>query len=47
MKKLFNMQMVERGSITEHLDEFNIITNQLQSVKIKFEYDVRYLLLLC
>jgi hypothetical protein len=32
MKKLFNMNMSEGGSIADHLNEFNTITNQLSSV---------------
>jgi len=47
MKRLFNMEMVEEGSIPKHVNEFNTITNQLHSIKIKFEDEVRALLLLC
>jgi hypothetical protein len=33
MKILFNMEMSEGGSIADHLNEFNTVTNQLSSVK--------------
>jgi hypothetical protein len=36
MKKLFNLKMVEKASVVQHLNEFNIITNQLSSVEIDF-----------
>ena len=32
MKLLFNMNMSEGGSVTNHLNEFNIVTNQLSYV---------------
>ena len=32
MKWLFNMKMVQCGSITDHLNEFNVVTYQLSSV---------------
>lgn len=47
MKKLFNLQMVEGGYIPKHLNEFNTITNQLDSLKLKFDDEVKALLLLC
>ena len=34
MKKLYNLKMKEGGLVAEHLKAFNIITNQLASVKI-------------
>jgi len=39
--------MIEGGSVTYHLNEFNTITSQLTSVKVKFEEEVRALLVLC
>jgi len=39
--------MVEGGSILEHLNEFNTITNQLDSMKLKFDDELKVLLLLC
>ena len=47
MKHLFNMKMGEGGSIENHLNEFNIVTNQLSSVKISFDEKVGDLLILC
>ena len=34
MKKLFNLKMAEGMPITQHLNEFNTITNQLSFVEI-------------
>ena len=36
MKKLFNLKMAEGTPVTQHLNEFNTITNQLSSVEIDF-----------
>jgi hypothetical protein len=47
MKRLFNMKMSEGGSIANHLNDFNTVTNQLSSVKVDFDYEVRDLLILC
>ena len=47
MKRLFNMTMVEGGSVTDHLNEFNTVTSQLTSVKLNFDEEVRALLILC
>ena len=47
MKCLFNMKMVEGGSITDHLNEFNTITSQLSSVGVNFDEEIRALLILC
>jgi hypothetical protein len=47
MKRLFNMKMLEGGSIADHLNEFNMVTNQLSSVKVEFDDKVRALLILC
>ena len=40
MKRLFIMKMGEGGSIANHLNEFNIATRQLSSVKISFNEEV-------
>ena len=37
MKKLFNLKMVDNGSIVEHLNEFNTLTSQLESIEINFD----------
>jgi hypothetical protein len=46
MKILFNMNMLEGGSIADHLNEFNTVTNQLSSIKVDFDDEVRDLLML-
>ena len=46
MKKLFNLNMVENASITQHLNEFNTITNQLSFVEIDFDDEIRVLIVL-
>ena len=46
MKKLFNLKMAENSSVAQHLNEFNIITNQLSSVKIDFDDEIRALIVL-
>ena len=46
MKKLFNLKMTEGMTVTQHLNEFNTITNQLSSVKIDFDDEIRALILL-
>jgi len=43
VKRLFNMKMSEGGSITDHLNEFNMVTSQLSSVKVNFDDEVRAL----
>jgi hypothetical protein len=47
MKRLFNMNMSEGGSVADHLNEFNTVTNQLSSIKVDFDDEVRALLILC
>jgi len=47
MKRLFNMKMVEGGSVTDHLNEFNMVTSQLTYVNVNFDDEVRALLILC
>jgi hypothetical protein len=46
MKRLFNMNMSEGGSVADHLNEFNVVTNQLSSVKVEFDDEVKALLIL-
>ena len=41
MKKLFNLKKVEGTSVAQHLNEFNTITNQVSSVEIQFDDEVR------
>ncbi|KAK2994756.1 hypothetical protein RJ640_013405 [Escallonia rubra] len=47
MKKLFNIRMSENGSVVDHLNDFNGVTNQLESVGINFDDEIRALLFLC
>ena len=46
MKKLFNLNKAEVTPIAQHLNEFNTITNQLSSVEIEFDDEVRALITL-
>jgi hypothetical protein len=46
MKILFNMDMSEGGFVANHLNEFNMVTNQLSFVKVEFDDEVRDLLIL-
>jgi hypothetical protein len=46
MKRLFNMKISEGGSVADHLNEFNTVTNQLSFVKVDFDDEVRDLLTL-
>jgi hypothetical protein len=47
LKRLFNMKMSEGGSLADHLNEFNKVTNKLSSVKVTYDDEVRDLLILC
>jgi hypothetical protein len=47
MKRLFNMKMSEGGSVADHLNDFNTVTNQLSSIKVDFDDEVKALLILC
>ena len=46
MKKLFNLEMEDSGSVAEHLNEFNALMSQLESVEINFDNKIRVLVLL-
>ena len=46
MKKLLNLKKAKGTPIAWHLNEFNIITNQLSTVGIEFDDEVRALILL-
>ena len=41
------MNMLEGGSIADHLNDFNIVTSQLSSVGVNFDDEVRAILFLC
>lgn len=40
MKKWFILKMGEGAPVVEHLNEFNMIVNQLSSVEINFDDEV-------
>ena len=46
MKKLFNLKMADNASVVQHLNEFNTITNQLSSIEIDFNDEIRALIVL-
>ena len=46
MKKLFNLKKAEGTPVAHHLNEFNTITNQLSTVGVEFNDEVRVLILL-
>ncbi len=46
MKKLFNLKMAKVAAVAKHLNEFNTITNQLSSVEIEFDDEIRVLIVL-
>ena len=46
MKKLFNLKMAENALVAQHLNEFNTIINQLSSVEIDFNDEIRALIIL-
>ena len=46
MKNLFNLKMTENVSFAQHLNKFNIITNQLSTVEIEFDDEIRALIVL-
>jgi hypothetical protein len=47
MKILFDMKMLEGGPVVDHLNEFNMVNNQLIFVKVDFDDEVRALLIVC
>jgi hypothetical protein len=47
MEIFFNINMSEGGSVADHSNEFNIVTNQLSYVKVDIDDEVRALLILC
>jgi hypothetical protein len=46
MERLFNMNMSEGGSVADHLNEFNMVTNQLSSIKVDFDDEFMDILIL-
>lgn len=46
MKKLLNLNMAEGAPVAKNLNEFDITTNQLFSVSIEFDDEIRTLIVL-
>ena len=46
MRRLFNLQMSETGSVSDHINEFNMIVSQLNSVDINFEDEIKALIVM-
>ena len=46
MRRLFNLQMSEGGSVVDHINEFNMIVSQLNLVEINFEDKIKALILM-
>ena len=46
MRRLFNLQMSETASVCDHINEFNMIVSQLNSVDINFEDEIKVLILM-
>ena len=46
MRRLLNLQMSETGSVSDHINEFNMIVSQLNSVYINFEDEIKALILM-
>ena len=44
--RLFNLQMSGNGSISDHINEFNMILSQLNSVDINFKDEIKALILM-
>ncbi|MCO5556876.1 hypothetical protein L7F22_010430 [Adiantum nelumboides] len=47
MKKLFDLCMKEEGTISTHINEFNIIFTQLTTQGLVFDEKIRCIFLLC
>ncbi|KAK3004773.1 hypothetical protein RJ639_018308 [Escallonia herrerae] len=46
-KRLFNMRMSENGFVVNHLNDFNGVTTQVETVGINFDDEIKALLFLC
>ena len=47
MMYLFNIKMVEVESIFDYSNDFNRVNNQLSSINVNFDEEIRTLLILC
>ena len=46
MRRLFNLKMSETGSVSDHINEFNMIVTQLNYVDINFKNEIKALILM-
>ena len=46
MHKLFNLQMSETGSVSDHINDFNMIMSQLNSVDINSKGEIKALIMM-
>ena len=46
MRRLFNLQMSENGSVSDYINEFNIIVSQLNYVDISFKDEIKVFILI-
>ena len=46
MRRLFNLQMSKTRSVYDHINEFNMIVSQLNSMDINFEDEIKALILM-
>ena len=44
LMKLFNLKMAKSESVTEHINEFNMLRSQLEYIENKFNDEIRVLL---
>lgn len=47
MKKLFNLRICDSNYVVNHLNEFNIIWSQFESLEVTFADDIKALIVLC
>lgn len=47
VKQLYNLRIIEGGSVASHLNEFNTIVSKLASCKVRIEEDMKAILFLC
>ena len=46
MRRLFNLQMSKNGSVSDHINEFNMIVIQLNYMDINFKDEIKALILM-
>ena len=46
IRRLLNLQTFETGSVSDHINEFNMIVSQLNYVDINFEDEIKALILM-